>query len=424
MDILGKYHISLDINYGVGTAVVLAVIGAILALILGVSAIRNASRLTFFKKRQERMSHGWRLILLSAILLGAAFVLNNFGKTTIYSIFPPSPTITNTSTITLTPTISETPTLTLSPTITDTPSITNTPALPIELHIESTSQLSTANNTVMSPIQFTIAIGDDQMPVETLETFPNPITSIYGFFSFDQMVSGNHLAFVWYRVDDWVKICSSSLVYEGSTGGYYSTECAPEDTGLWLPGQYELQIFVNEQWFESGRFTVEGMPPTLVPTITLTPTKTPTKTRTPTRTATATFTATPSRTPTITKTPTITFTPTITRTPTITHSDTHTHLNSDSDTHQDTNADAVFNFYPNIYFDHHQHPVSDSFQNTAANGYPNSNHYNNGISYPKTNKDSSSNGYQKGTSNFNAQSSDNRNCCRFTYSHGISNFHI
>ena len=109
MNLLGKINLNLDISAGVGTAFLLALGGAVLSFILGVRLIRKGSRLVYFKKRQAMVSRGWRFILISILLLIAAYLLNNFAKPAIYSIFPPSPTITNTSTITLSPTISETP---------------------------------------------------------------------------------------------------------------------------------------------------------------------------------------------------------------------------------------------------------------------------------------------------------------------------
>lgn len=307
----------MDFTSGVQTGFLLAAVVAVVTFIIGVNTIRKGSRITFFQKRQQTVSRGWRMLFFSLLMGIFAFLLNRYGEQTIYSIIVPTPSVTNTPTITLTPSITPTETLTLSPTITNTPSVTNTPSLPSDLRLRSEGALI-GTNVVVSPITFTLEIGSNGMPVETRESFDNPIREITGFFSYDGMVSGSHLAFVWYRVDDWVTMCSSATVYEGSTGGYYRTTCSSETPDRWLPGDYELQMFVNEQWINSGRFTVVGMPPTHTPTITLSPTITPSPTRTFTPTPTDTFTPTPTFTATPTRTPTITPTPTITRTPTIT----------------------------------------------------------------------------------------------------------
>ncbi|HNY19316.1 MAG TPA: hypothetical protein PKJ76_04675, partial [Flexilinea sp.] len=175
MNLLGKINLNLDISAGVGTAFLLALGGAVLSFILGVRLIRKGSRLVYFKKRQAMVSRGWRFILISILLLIAAYLLNNFAKPAIYSIFPPSPTITNTATITLSPTISETPTISLTPTLTETPSITNTPALPDFIRTQATSMIDPGTALVFSPIQFTRELGEDGLPVETREVFENPI---------------------------------------------------------------------------------------------------------------------------------------------------------------------------------------------------------------------------------------------------------
>jgi len=318
MNIFNRFKLNLDITAGIGTAFLLALGGAVLAFLLGVNAIKKGNRIVYFRKRQAMVSRGWRLILVSMLLVGAAFVLNNFGESAIYSIFPPSPTITNTPTVTLTPTITLSPTVSLTPTITNTPSITDTPAFPEFLKPLSTSETSPGEALIFSPIQFTRELGDDGMPIETLEIFENPIRQIIGFFSFDKMIAGGQFFFVWYRVDDRMVVCSSATTEGISTGGYASAICAPDDSDIWLPGEYELQIFAGNQWYTSGRFQISGMPLTKTPTITPTSTISPSPTRTYTHTASATFTATATATATITRTPTVTRTPTITRTPSLT----------------------------------------------------------------------------------------------------------
>ena len=322
---LNNESLHMDFTSGVQTAFLLTAVLAAVLFIVGVITIRKGSRITFFKKRQTMVSRGWRLILFAIICGGLSYVVNRFGEDAIYSVIVPTPTATMTPTITLSPTITTTPTISPTPTVTDTPSVTNTPSLPADLHLRSDTQLA-GTNVIISPIQFTLELSASGMPIETLETFSNPIKEIIAFFSYDSLVGGSHLAFVWYRVDDWVTMCSSAQVYDGSTGGYYHTSCATETSDSWLPGEYELQIFVNEEWITSGRFTVEGMPPTHTPTITpsptitRTPTNTPTATNTPTNTPTVTntFTITPTRTPrpTDTRVPTLTLTPSATLVPT------------------------------------------------------------------------------------------------------------
>ena len=68
--------------------------------------------------------------------------------------------------------------------------------------------------------------------------------------------------------------------WDGGTGGVGYTDWNPEPY-LWLAGEYEVQIFVGLSWKTSGRFTVEGQPPTAVPSATPSPTRTSTSTLAP-----------------------------------------------------------------------------------------------------------------------------------------------
>jgi len=110
------------------------------------------------------------------------------------------------------------------------------------------------------------------------------------------------------RLGDGELVFYETAVWEGGSGGYGYTDWEPP-SDQWLPGLYEVQIFVGAEWKVSGVFTVTGQPP--IPTIT----PTPTQTATPSKTATKTPTITPTQTQWPTLTPSITLTPTITRTP-------------------------------------------------------------------------------------------------------------
>ena len=222
----------------------------------------------------------------------------------------------------------------LSPTVSETPSITNTPALPDSLRAMATSQVDPGTEVLFSPIQFAEEIGDDGFPIEPSVRFMNPLRKLNGFYSYDKLVLGTQISFVWMRLDDRVALCESTVVWDISTGGYNFVTCEPEDPDDWLPGAYELQVFLGSEWFMSEGFVIEGMPltPTAtaseVPTATDTPpatgTWTPTATRTATVTGTVTLTATITPTGTDTLTPTVTWTPTNTSTNTATPTATRT----------------------------------------------------------------------------------------------------
>ena len=66
-----------------------------------------------------------------------------------------------------------------------------------------------------------------------------------------------------------------SIPWDGEVGGYGFTEwkAPPED---WLPGTYEVQIFVGLDWKVVGEFILQGDSPTPIPTQSPTPTPLPT----------------------------------------------------------------------------------------------------------------------------------------------------
>jgi type VI secretion system secreted protein VgrG len=154
---------------------------------------------------------------------------------------------------------------------------------------------------IFSPLQFTRNC-DSFTEFEAATVFDNPITYMCAVFSYDQMTPGAQWTALWFRDGELVHY--ETLPWNGETGGFGFTEReAPAEE--WLPGTYEVQIFVGLEWTRVGQFILQGDAPTPRPT------QTPSLTLTPSRTATLTRTSTSTRTP----TPTRTFTPTRTPTP-------------------------------------------------------------------------------------------------------------
>ncbi|HMN61324.1 MAG TPA: hypothetical protein PJ988_13210 [Anaerolinea sp.] len=298
---------NLDIQTGILVATIMAVLTGLIALLSGVQSIRSGKNLSYFRKRRERLTRGWRLVGLFIFLWIVALAINLFAEPVAYHYFPPSPTITLTPTVTLTPTITVTPTITLTPTITDTPSITNTPSMPIALETQFESTITPNPDAIFSPLNFARSLDKDFQPVDPGVEFANPITRMFAVFSYDQMTVGAQWSALWYRGDQLV--CYETLPWNGGTGGFGYSECDTPVDG-WQPGEYEVQIFIGTIWKNSGRFTVTGEAPTPIPSATPTRTPIPTATIGPSPTV-------PSATPTLT--PTSTITPTITRTPTPTN---------------------------------------------------------------------------------------------------------
>ena len=102
------------------------------------------------------------------------------------------------------------------------------------------------------------------------------------------MTVGAQWTAVWYR--DGIQVNLDTRPWNCQlcgTGGWGETDWNPPSYA-WLPGNYEVEIFVGDQFETNGRFIVQGSPPpsptvTLTLTLTLTPTpsKTPTSTRIP-----------------------------------------------------------------------------------------------------------------------------------------------
>ena len=267
---------------------------------------QEAKRLYFFIKRQQLLKQMWVLIFIGLIVIVFAFSVNRFTEPIVYRYFLPSPTSTLTPTNSLTPTITQTPTISPTPTITSTPRFTPTPLLPVVISDGFNSTVTPNPKAVFSRIVFSRKLDKNLRPLNPEQSFKNPIITLFGSFSYDQMIIGSQWTALWFR--DGELISYETLPWNGASGGYGYTDSKllPEE---WLPGKYEVQIFVGTTWKISGSFDVIGIPSTSTPTPTSKPTKTATPTPTPTRT--------PTQTPTITLTPTPkpTMTSTSTRTP-------------------------------------------------------------------------------------------------------------
>ena len=309
---------SLDIHTAVQTALLIIILVIVVSIWRGITSIRSARHLPFFRMRRDRMIRGWRLLMMAMILIILAVFLNSQIEPTIYRFFPPTATVTLTPTMTVSPTITITPSITLTPTIspspeiTDTPTITPTPFVPLAIETRFESTITPNPDAVFSELSFTDGLDALYRPLNPGEVFQNPIEHMYAVFSYDGMINGSQWTALWYRDGELVHF--ETLPWDGDTGGLGYTDWEPSPD-VWLPGEYEVQIFIGLIWKISGRFIVEGDPPTPVPS--LTPTLTPTQTNTPTPTRTPRPTQTP--TPSLTPRPSRTYTPvptnTLTRTP-------------------------------------------------------------------------------------------------------------
>ena len=106
--------------------------------------------------------------------------------------------------------------------------------------------------------------GSPQAGTDPGQEFVNPIDILYGAFTYDFLIDGARWTAIWYRGDD--VVCVESKPWDGGTGGYGYTECEPRSS--WQSGEYEVQMFLAEEWKTSTRFSVLADPntPTVEPT--------------------------------------------------------------------------------------------------------------------------------------------------------------
>ncbi len=229
-------------------------IGAVISVIFAIRSIRVGQHLEFFKKRQDLVTQGWRLIT-AAIFLGIfAILIKKVGEPVAYHYFPPSPTASSTPTITLTPTITPTLKDTLTPTITMTLSETYTPSLPTEAIATIQTPIGPDSLAVFSPVTFSTTTKDGVV-TDPVSSFNAGVTHIFGGFSYDKMVIGVQWTAVW--LFEGKVIFLETKPWNYTPGGYGYTDCQlPAEQ--WLPGEYEVQIFVGSTWKSSGRFNIVG----------------------------------------------------------------------------------------------------------------------------------------------------------------------
>lgn len=240
---------------------------SVVLLVFAVRRIVGAGRLRYYLLRREQTAGGWRLALVAVVVGLAAVVVFTLGRPAAYVVFPPTPSITPSPTASLTPTITDTPTITVTPSISATPSVTPTatasptPQLPDLLLLALQETVTPRPEAILSPILFATRLNVTNLAIAPSESFENPIETLYGAFTYDGLDDGVRWTALWYlegRV-----VCSEGEDWTGGTGGYGYTECTPERG--WLPGEYEVQIFLGTTWKISGRFAITGDPPTPTP---------------------------------------------------------------------------------------------------------------------------------------------------------------
>ena len=225
---------------------------------LGWHRLRGAQEVPFFGLRQQKIREGWRLILLGFALGFFGLVTRLFGSQAAAVIITPIPSDTPipsetpTPTLTLTPSITATASITPTASVTPTPSVTATPAIPEGLTVLFRETVTPRPEAVFSPIEMSRRLDILNRAIGPATEFENPIDILYGAFTYNFLDDGVRWTAIWYLNSQIV--CSETKPWDGGTGGYGYTECRPENG--WLPGEYEVQMFLGTNWIVSSRFSI------------------------------------------------------------------------------------------------------------------------------------------------------------------------
>ncbi len=264
-------NVNIDIETTFRLLLVLIAVAILAALVAAFRSIKAARALQFYRKRQDLIERGWRMVALTLILGAGALFLVRYGEPVAYRYFPPSPTITRTPTITTTPTITQTLRDTYTPTVTLTLQYTYTPYLPDVVQTAIKTPVGVDINAIFSPIEFSTQTKDGVI-INTTDIFDPPVSQLYAGYTYDRMSPGVQWTAVW--LYEGQVVCYETEAWKWSTGGAgYSDACNKTLTSSaqWLPGEYEVQIFVGQTFKTSGQFTITGSKPTSTPSLTPTP---------------------------------------------------------------------------------------------------------------------------------------------------------
>jgi hypothetical protein len=273
---------NLDIRAGVLAATFITIIFFLISAITGTQTLLSGKKVKFFKLRRDQMMRGWRLIALGLFWIIAAMGIYFFGEPVAYHFITPSPTVpasltpTITPSISTTPTITETPTITLTPAESYTPTPSGTPFIPVAVEARFEGRLTPPAEAAFSPLIFTnIGLDEDYNPVGPGTQFTNPVGHLYGVFSYARMIDDIQWSALWVR--DGELVYYETMPWNGGSGGIGYTDWDPSPD-MWLPGEYQVQLFLGRDFQIAGIFRVVGEPPTLTPTQTPPPSSTPSPT--------------------------------------------------------------------------------------------------------------------------------------------------
>ena len=254
---------------------------AFLFLVAGLRAILLGRKTIYFRHRRQRVIAGWWLIFAALLLAAIGWLTYRPGiPFFVPAARPPTAVPVPTRPA---PTVTRVPSRTPRPTQTAVVAASSTlaPQLPISIQAMSLGTVTPRADAGISDVQFSTEL-DHFVPVNPSVKWRNPIRRMFATFKYRNMTPGAQWFALWFR-DGGLVFIDTRLWDRDEKGRSFSFwEPAPHE---WLPGEYEVQIFVGMEWKATGRFTLTGKPTPATPTPTLTftprPTRTPSFTPTP-----------------------------------------------------------------------------------------------------------------------------------------------
>lgn len=131
--------------------------------------------------------------------------------------------------------------------------LTLEPVLPDEFNqVEATEELTPT--TEFTRLVFSTEINDDYDPVSPRRTFVQGFFTIYATFDYQGMADGMEWAWVWRRNGEVVNGGNELWEYGSNGPGWIYYE-PPEG---FSPGEYTLEVWVNEELFQQASLTIEN----------------------------------------------------------------------------------------------------------------------------------------------------------------------
>ncbi|HUV90153.1 MAG TPA: hypothetical protein VMY80_10900 [Anaerolineae bacterium] len=233
---------------------------------LAITRLITARRAPFYVMRRNALTRAtrWALAALASLVVAVLLLLV---VPSLLAVVPASvlPTVTLTSMPTATSRPTPIPTITPTRRPTATPPFipTNTPAiLPPESALSPLPSAVPAGEDAHIAI-ITLATEQDasDQPVDPGVEFPSGDHRMYLFFTYEGMRNGTMTTFAWYKDGQLIDYCSDTWLWGLAEGrewgerGRTSYFCKPP--GGWVPGTYEIRVFIETRLQGIAQFVIE-----------------------------------------------------------------------------------------------------------------------------------------------------------------------